>query len=255
MIKYSNAELPENLGSCWLLYSKPGVGKTYSFGSLPAPILVIVSEPRDPRRTLNYPLARNKKIDFVEFDTFNEYMDLLDELYQKYENGIKPYKSICLDSLSFLQAKFKMDFEDDRFIDALQEKKRSNLLIDKFRIEKADWGGLGSAMKRITAMLNKFSKQGVQVVATATLTENPSWNRDLTAAPAFQGEFVQVLNGYFDFIGMVSLNKDGGSPYPPIVNFVSPEEDFVAKSCSNALNEKGGRGILDFEKILELINS
>lgn len=255
MNKYSNSELPENLGSCFLLYGKPGIGKTYSFGSLPEPILVIVSEPRDPRRTLNYPEARDKKIDFVEFETFNEYMDLLDELYQKYEKGVRPYKSICLDSLSFSQATLKMDFEDDRFIDALQEKKRSNLLIDKFRIEKADWGGLGSAMKRMTAMLNKFSKQGVQVVATATLTENPSWNRDLTAAPAFQGEFVQVLNGFFDFIGLVTANGDTTSPYPPIVSFISPEQDFVAKSCSNALNEKGGKCILDFKEILKLIHN
>ena len=255
MKKYSNSELPENLGSFWLIYGEPGIGKTYSFGTLPDPILAIITEPRDPRRTLNYPEAKGKKIDFVEFETFNEYMDMLDELYQKYEEGTKPYKSICLDSLSFLQSKFKMDFEDDRFIDAIQEKKRSNLLIDKFRIEKADWGGLGSAMKRITAVLNKFSKQGVQVVATATLTENPSWNRDLTAAPAFHGEFAQVLNGYFDFIGLVTASGDTGNPYPPVISFVSPEQDFVAKSCSNTLNEKGGKGILDFKKILKLINS
>ena len=75
----------------------------------------------------------------------------------------------------------------------------------------------------MTAILNKFSKKGVQVVATATLTENPSWNRDLVAAPAFQGEFVQVLSGFFDFIGLVSPNGDATNPYPPIVSFVSPD--------------------------------
>jgi hypothetical protein len=65
-------------GSCFLLYSDFGVGKTYSASTLDDPIAMCVAEPRDPRRVLGE-FADKKQIKFWVPSDFDEIMEMLDE--------------------------------------------------------------------------------------------------------------------------------------------------------------------------------
>lgn len=255
MREYTAKDKTKNLGACFLIYGETNVGKTTSFDTLPEPILVIVTEPRDPRLVLSH---TTKDFTFREYDTFDEYLEALDTLNREYEGGKCKFASICFDSLSFFQSKLKADVEDARFDKdstpvLVSDKRKKNTLVDRFRMERPDWGALGSMMKRLTWLLNRLSKYGVIVVATAVTVEYPTWDRELVAAPAFQGiDYGSVFNSYFDFIGYV--RKGHPKPYPPVVSFVSKsDEPFICKSSSRALNDKGGTGILNFEKILAVI--
>jgi len=254
--KMDNSFNPAESGTCFLIYGDTGVGKTRSFTTLPDPILIINTEPRDPRVTLQGSVKKN--ITIWEMDGFLEIIATLDGLLADYERGEKKFKSVCFDSVSFIQSDLKTELEDLRFeketklIDKTN-KSRYNTLVDKFRIEQGDWGSLASMLKRITWQLNRLSKFGVIVVATATLAEYPSYNRDLVAAPFFEGKsYPAVMKGYFDFIGFVTpgINK----PYPPNVSFIS-DGSFMSKSSSEKLNNIGGKGELNFTKILSVILS
>lgn len=256
---YNNKNQSDKIiGSCFLIYGITGVGKTRSIETLPDPICDYVTEPRDPRVVLNTEKAKSKKITFKEFDEFDEYMEDLNMLLEMYIKGEHPFNSVVFDSLSFIQGQFKLDFEDDRYEMALGEKKREDNLVDRFRIEKADWGGMGSMMKRLTIMLNKISKFGVIVLATAIENEDPHYDRNLNIGPSFMGkEFPQALHGYFDYIGRVTPKDNTFNPYPPNIEFISNGE-FMAKLCSDKLrekliNRKSTKIPLDFEKILRNI--
>ena len=248
MKTYSMSERDRKKGYCFLIYGEPGVGKTVSLATLPEPILIIVTEPRDPRVSISsvYP---ERDITFIEPETFDEYIQFLSELKTSYDEKRGEYRSVAIDSLSFIQSKFKIDMEDSRFEKSVKKQSRDELFVDRFRMELGDWGGISSAMKRVIWLLNQLSKYGVIVVATATLTENPSWNRDLVAAPFLMGrELPSIINAYFDFIGLV----EKGNPYPPTVSFFSQDGSFLAKSCNRNLS---GKGILDFQKIISRLES
>lgn len=261
MIRYT-LEDDAPTGRCYLIYSKPGIGKTYSLGTLPDPILLIYAEPRDPRVVLR-PYRGKKKFDIRIYQEFDEYNAALDSLFGRYQEWTKkgkplPYKSICFDSLSFIQSKFKMDFEDERYEIGVDEinaktkmpKKREGMIVDRFGIEQGDWGSLSSAMKRLTRALNRFSGFGMNIVCTATLSEHVTWNAALDAAPHFIGkDYGNVFTGYFDFIGLVEPGEV--DPFPPQVHFVGGKK-FVAKCCSPTIVNMGGTVELDFSKIIKL---
>jgi len=257
--------LPDNFGQfdfvpCFLIYGPFGSGKTFSIGTLPDPILYIGTEPRDPRVVLRY--HKHKKFTWRFPENFDEIMNLLSTIKRRIDQKQFNYKSVAFDSLSFCQGLFKLKLEDDRYLARLSVDKAREGLIDRFRIDEADWGPVASVMKRITTALNLLSQSGVIVVATASEMEHPKWNRELVAAPAFQGkEFSMLVNGYFDFIGYIEqpwyVEEDSQTGekkiHPSIVSFVSPPDSpYVAKCCSNALIKKG-KGPLDFEKILKII--
>src|SRR5208337_195520 len=111
--------------------------------------------------------------------------------------------------LSFLQTKFKEDFEDSRFdlglteVDGKGIVKRTDTIADRFRIEMQDWGGLSSAMSRITSTLVNFTVYDIDVIATAHETENPKYNHALEVGPSFQGKkgYVEIFSGFWGFIG------------------------------------------------------
>ena len=256
-------------GNCHLYYSEAGKGKTSLFATVAAhvgmPIKVYYAEIRNPKQTLvaAYPelLKGDGKIeiDFSHYNTFDGYMNDINQLGIRMKAGERPYGAIGFDSLSFIQQHFKLDMEDDRFNDSLEKEKRSNSLIDRFRVEISDWGGLGSMMKRLTFSLQKFSARfGIPVICMANLAENPKYNKILEAGPAFSGrDYGDAFSGYFDFIGLVKQSDKEGKPWPPHVFYVSEYDDFVAKCTSRTLREKQEqRGYIpfDFRIIQKLID-
>lgn len=252
-----------DLGLCACAYGGIGWGKTLQLLTLlrcpdVEKLLIITNEPKDIKRTIIQGLKilelEDKEVDIVEFDTFDEYEEHIGNLKLAFDKGTKVYDAIGFDTLSFAASKFKVDFEDDRFDERREAGKRKDIMIDKFRVEQADWGGMASAMKRITWMLNKISKHGVYVVCNAGLTEYPTWNRTLEAAPNFQGkEYASVMAGFFDLVGLVEKNLNSESGYPPTIRFTSEDESFVCRNCHDRL--AGKTAVLDWSEIIKAISS
>jgi len=172
--------------------------------------------------------------------------------------GKLPYKSIGYDSLTFRQGLYKLTIEDDRYGVRHLEGKDRGILIDRSRLDESDWGPMASIMKRITYLLNRLSKYGITVVATASVMERPKWNRDFEYAPAFQGkEYPMLLNGYFDFIGYIiepfqTDPKTGIITAPPVISFHSEKKNYDAKCC-NAKLLQAAHVYLDYEHILAVM--
>jgi len=250
-------EVLASAGFCACIYGEVGCGKTWSLLGLPDPLLLVSLEAKDIKRTIKEYMGVNKQKDrkiriWEDFDDFEDLMAQLHALKQEYAEGKGVYKGIGFDSLSFAQQLFKLEMEDSRFGDRMAENKRANTFIDKFRMERGDWGGLKSAMVRLSRQLNSFSKHyGVYVVATAALTEYPKWNKALEAAPDFEGGYASVNAGFFDLVGVVKKDESKPDyPYPPLISFA--EENAVTRCCSDTLM-KGRQGVLDFQKIIEVL--
>jgi hypothetical protein len=262
-------------GRCILIYSPSSYGKTASALSLPDDLLIFNAAKKSIRDVIYEGLELrgepDRKVTICELDSFDQYIDQIGNLSLSYDNGAFPYRSIFFDELSFAQSEFKLAMEDDRFKDALKEKKREDLLGDRFRLDQSDYGGLASMMKRITFLLSKISLHGVNVVCTAWAMERPSWNRMLDFAPYFVGkEYSSIMMGYFNIVGMLVKNPNTITGYPPVIRFVPTyANNFLARAGNYKLAnnqypvyEKGvitdtwiGATELDFTKIINVIKS
>ena len=211
-------------GRCILMYAPSSYGKSLQALSLPDDLLYINAERKAAHDVIYEGLELrgelNRKITLWEFRNFDEYYNEIGDLSLLYEKGSRPYNSIFFDGLSFAQSEFKLAMEDSRFGDALKEKKRDDILSDRFRLDISDYGGLASMMKRITFLLNKISLYGVNVVCSAWAMQRPSWNKLLDYAPYFVGkEYAQIMMGYFNIIGMLAKNPNTVTGYPPVIRF------------------------------------
>lgn len=262
-------------GRCILTYSESGRGKSYQLLTLPDPLLIINAEAKSIQDVIFEALeARgetNRKITIWEFENFSEYMKNISELKEKYDNGTFPYQSIVFDGMSFAQSDFKLELEDDRYdlmVEKDKKKKRDEInLADMFQMEQADWGKNASMMKRITFLLNRISRYGINVVCNAWEMSSPKWNRLLGRAPYFQGkEYATVMLGYFNIVGLLVANPNTRTGYPPVIRFVPEGDDFLARAGNaklaagtfkvNDSNEVWqGAGILDYGKIVKVLDS
>lgn len=247
-------------GRTFLIYSDFGWGKTTAFLTLPGRTRLYITEPRDVREVIGEP----ESIDIFIPETHDDLMEDLNKQLGLAENEALSYQNICLDSASFLMSTYKLDTEDARLEARAPAKEREEYmanLANRYVMIDADWGKMSSMMKRLTALFNKFSQWGLNVVFTATEVENPKFDLTVKYAPGFLGkEYPSHLNGYFDFIGRIVkkweiIKDESGSVVkinPPIVSFVAPNGEYVAKCCNRELAIKE-RGPLDFGKILGII--
>lgn len=252
MRTYKNEEIT-TVGFCALVYGPPDYGKTYSASTLPEPIAFINNESKDPRLVLG---ATGKKIDYYEPDDFYDEMELIQGWIEQAKEGKFPYKSVFKDGLTFTQSQYKLKLEDDRYEARVLKKEARPGLIDRFRMDQADWGTANSMMIRNTSLLNKLSKFGIIVVCTAISQENPKWDMELACAPALQGrEYASVIQGYFDLIGLIVEPwrvLEDGAVRPPIVSFASEDGRFLARVTGERL-AKRSRGVLDWSKIAKIL--
>ena len=247
-----------------LIYGETNVGKSTScLATLPEPILDIVTEPRDPSIALRA-IGRRVDVTFVTIESPEEVIEFLGEAWGKYNAGEFKYRSIVLDSASFLMnVEMRLTIEDQNFdsgifkkdvkIGSAKVEKFARPFVDQTRLDRASWGAMSSQMARITRLLGRFaSVANVVVVITALLDEKVRWDATgkLSAAPAFTGTAFPVnAPSYFDLIGLVKTRTDGNGNviYPPNVFFVSPDGTFVAKWTGPRINATGP---LDFTRIL-----
>ena len=228
-----------------LIYGETGVGKsTSALLTMPQPIDAIFTEPRDPRKFL-----LDQEID-VDFKFPESYEDLIAYLDGEVKKETLNYKSTLFDSASyFMNVSLQQSIQDETY-DAEIFKRRRNL-VDMTRVDEAGFGALSSLMKRVCKLLGMLSQRGILVVATALVMENPKFNRDLSAFPAFLGrDFPTNFPAYFDVIGLVEKRTDenGEIIYPPLIKFEG--EGFLCK-WTGIKPVKKLVGPLDFKKIFK----
>ncbi len=236
-------------GRLILIYGEGGVGKSTScLQSLPDPILAVITEPRDPTIALEA-VGHSVKVKFMQPES---YEDLIEFLSKQVERDSYPYKSLVTDSFSYyMNVELKTLMEKETSEAGIFPGKRT--FIDQFRLDLTAFGSLAGGMKRLCGLLGKISQEGIIVVATALLQNEPKWNRDLSATPAFIGkDFPTNAPGYFDLIGLVQqrLDENGNVVYPPLVSFEG-DGSFVCKWTGRRI--KKAEGPLDFKRILGLM--
>ena len=245
-------------GITMLIYGGFGQGKTYSSTTLPGKTAYIATEPRDHRLVIGKFIEEHpEQVDSFLPAGFDDLMENFNTWLQQAEKGELPYQNVFFDSASFFMTQLKMQYEDDRLMDRVRDKRTlGELITDRYKLVDADVGGLASAMTRLVAAMNRMAIYNVNIIWTATVVENPKYNMALSAAPSFlYRAFPQVVGGFFDFIGFIIEPwriKDDGSIKPPVISFISSDDSFTAKCCSTALARKNPAP-LDFGKIFKVI--
>jgi len=245
-LKITKKEDVKLTGRMILVYGETGVGKTVSaLQSALDPMLYIQTEPRSLKPSLDAANRKDLHVDIAEYTTFEALMEFINN-----SKNFTKYKTIVLDSLTYLSnIALSSEIEDEAF-DALEEKKQLRKpLVNRTKMSMEGYGGLSSNLFRFMNLMCKLSSQeGKIVIMTCLLAERPKWNRDLAAAPALKGrEFPDNMPGFFDLIGKLEPHvKDGVLMYPPIIRFHAPDGDFTAKytGCGKTA------GPLDFKKLL-----
>ncbi len=230
-----------------LIYGETGVGKTVStLLTVPKPCAYVMLEQR----------GLPQELDFKGVDVFvpENFIDLYNFL--SIPSNFEDYQSIVVDSLSYLaNVQLMVELEEEtRKSGTFNTQKRP--LTYSVKTDLSGYGALASWMVRIVDLLLRLSKTGKLVVSIATLAENPKWDTDLWAVPAFAGrEFNKVFTMFFDLIGLVIRRKEGGKTvYPPFVFFDQAEYkeregDFMAKWTGKPQAKKAY--LLDFSEILK----
>ncbi len=251
----------ESEGVCLLIYSPTNDGKTHAIGTAPDPILIINSE-KSPVPVLKWAIKAGKKIKVIQRNTFDEVMEAIAKIEDLAIKDKLQYKTIALDSLSFIQAQFKLEAEDAHG----QRKSADPSVLDIItRYSFGDdafpaWGVLNSMLKRLSSRLIALSQYGKIVIVTATEQANPKYKSQegvyFEAGPSIMGkEYPSIMQGYFHLIGRIiepwKLQEDG-TIKPPVVSFVSEDKSYVAR-CMGGLVKKGARLPLNFEHILKIL--
>lgn len=231
----------ENSAPFILIYGDTNSGKTTSIVlTAPGPILYISVEDDvwlavDVADKQVKDGLREKKVDITPMipESHEDLMDSLNDMIEEAKAGKFKYNTVVFDSGTFwMNVKLAIRVEDDRNVGRVKEGhddfgKLSNQT-------KTDWTEVNTAnsqMSRLTDLLKILSSYGVMVIMTAQLQENPTWNRDLEAAPCFNyKDYNKALKGYFYYIGFTipNLDENGEVVYPPNLSF-SGEHGYLVK--------------------------
>lgn len=254
---YSLEELEKKqpTGDNILLYGEANVGKSVTtIQTAPDPIHYLMMEPKDVRKMITAANRPDLRIDFGFYEGFQELLEhILDPKHF-------PGQSVVLDSITHLIGiHLSAELEDESY-EALDKKMRKDggkidkPMVMRSKMSEEAYGALAREMLRLTQALARLSQLGKTVICLARLEQNPKWNRELQAAPAFKGkEYAKHFAGFFDFIGLVEprVDENGNNIYPPLVSF-QDDGSFVSR-WSGIMPEKGVKyRPLDIERILKV---
>lgn len=248
-------------GFCVLEYAPPNFGKTHGALTLPGRTRFINFESKDPRNVIG---GSPNIIIYDDFLGFDEIIATLNRWVQEAREGKADYQNLFLDGTSFQMGKFKMDFEDSHYEKKLERSKKKPeekpYLFDRFSMGDdtlQGWGGLASAMKRVTDLANKFTKQNINVIMTAWEMESPKYQgiggEYIDYGPSYQGkEFGGLLAGYFDLIGRIVVPPkfNGDDVERPVISFVQNGKygKYLCRATGK-LTPHGAEVPLDWEQI------
>lgn len=249
-------EMPST-GLFMLLYGETDVGKTCSvLQSAPGPVMWFQFEKRAHGLTL---AASGRDANEITAVLYEDWQDLL--AFHANVKNFDGYQTILSDGTSYLMnVELSGEIEDESY-EALPEEKRSRKsLIASTKMSQEGFGGLSSNMFRYLKLLGRLAHEGKIVILTALVQDNPKWDRDLVAGPAFKGrEFPSNAPGFFDLIGFVQhrhvQDQDGNAKivYPPWVSFEDVNDDgFLCKYTGPRFGP--ARGPLHIGKLLNKIN-
>ncbi|HOO39809.1 MAG TPA: hypothetical protein PK653_00060 [Syntrophales bacterium] len=248
----SAVEMVNKGGKFIVIYGETGVGKTAStLASAPLPIAYVRCEPRDPSDAIMAAKLDPRDIDIYDADNF---LDLLAGLRDP--KLFARHRTIFVDGASYLMnVSLSTEIEQEAFEAREEKEKRLKPLVSQSKMSQEGFGGLSSQMSRMFNLLGKLSMEGKVVIVSALLAENPKWDRELSAAPAFKGrEFPTNMPAFVDMIGLVQKRFDehGNIVYPPFVSFEG-DGSFICKftGVKNDPNKKAV-GPLDFSRILRM---
>ncbi len=246
--KFKSLSDIQTTGKMIMIYGETGTGKTTSIiQSAPMPILYCQIEPRNITPSVEAAGRKSLKMDVY---TYTNWMDFIAMLADP--DSLKKYKTIVVDSFSYL-SNVALSFEiENEIFESKKEKERNRKpLINSAKMSLEGFGGLASQMSRACRLLGKLSSEhGKVVICTALLSENPKYDRELSAAPALKGkEFPDNMPGFFDLIGLIKKRKKSGKVvFPPLVFFESPDMDFMCKYTGTGEKRNGP---LNFTHILK----
>lgn len=236
-----------------MAYGETGAGKTTSIlATAPDPILYIAAEPRSLQPSLEAAERDDLDIDITYYTNWDELMEFVNT-----SKNTDRYATIVVDGYTYLMGvDLSIEIENEAF-DARTKGDKSveaKPLVMRTKMSLEGYGGLSSQMTRLHNALAKLSQNGKVVIVTALLSENPKWNRELSAAPALKGkEFPTSMPAALDLIGLVQARTDdnGKLVYPPNIFFESPDGSFMCKfSGKRAKGKAVMGGVLNFKKIL-----
>lgn len=226
-----------------LLYGRTGVGKSVStIQTSDPPILYVCCESRDPRKFLKEAARPGLDIDFVFYDNFEDMMEFFADM-----KNFERYKTIIIDSITFLSLGVGKEIEDEGFSALDKKKGLDKPLTMQGKQSMEGFGALANQMLRFTRVTGTLTQYGKDVILIALLEENPSYKREFNAAPLLDGKkYGKNLPGFCDMIGMVEtrVDEEGVVQYPPRV-FFDGDEWFMHKKYGNITS-----GTLNLSKIL-----
>ena len=244
--------LAEQQGNLLLVYGMAGCGKTATvLQTSNDPIIYLTAEGRKISTTL---AAINRPDLKMKVGVYEGFDDLIETCMSpgRFEGG----KTIFLDSLTHLMmVHLSLEILQENY-EAKTEKEQDELLkalTSQVKLSMEAYGVLSGQMNRLMRALQKLTMSGFDVVCSARLADRPKWNRALTAAPALMGqEFSKAMDGFFDFIGLLTppdiddtldplgpnaTTADTWKRFAPMVSF-NTNEDYLAK-WTGAMPSKG----------------
>lgn len=222
-----------------LIYGPTGVGKTVSsLKTLPKPCRYYECDPKGVDRTV----LGHVDPEGITIANPESYEDLRKDLSSRFDEFVGKYKSMFFDGLSYfmnieLLGEIHQETGGAQVFDGSDRP-----LVNQARTDRPGYGALAHLMNRLCGLLGKYAKEEITVVIAALQSDDPRWNRELSAGPALAGkEFPKNMPGYFDLIGRVEKmpkKNDGTQIYPPKIFFESDEEDSFTARWSGPKLEK-----------------
>ena len=162
-----------------LVYGKSGVGKTMALGTLPNKEGVIVVSLEQGLMSI-----RDSGIDYVEVGSFNEFVEVINELAET-----DKYHTIAVDSLTELQ---------QRCMQMLTGETDSTDLNQYVQPQIKDWGALKNIMTRTVKSLRDMSKNIICNCLSEVKVDEVTLKQVI--APQLQGTLKDTIPAYFDLV-------------------------------------------------------